>query len=67
MNAQSSKYQMFNDESRSWEDVDVGDAEILPGQSVLKVYWCNSIRRYVTCPGASLYRMNDNFELVLAS
>ena len=61
----SSKFQMLNDKSRKWEDVDIDVAEILPGQTVMKVFWLNSIRRYVTIPGDCIYRMNENFELVL--
>lgn len=63
----TTKFQMYNDLTRRYEDIDLDDAEILPGQTVVKLYWLNSAQTYATVPGASLYRMNANFELVLES
>ena len=54
-----------NPMTRKYETIDIEVAEILPGQTVMKLFYCNSFEKYVTIPGDCIYRMNKNNELVL--
>lgn len=56
---------MYNTESHHHEVVDLDNAEMLPGKTVVRQFWCQSIGRYVTVPGASLYTVQTDFTLAL--
>ena len=58
-------YTMYNTESRRHEVVDLDDAELMPGEMVVQLFWCESSTRYVTVPGASLYTVQANLTLAL--
>lgn len=51
--------------TRKYEEIDIETAELLPGQTAMKLYYCRSFDKYVTIPGDCIYRMNANYELVL--
>lgn len=60
-------FKMFNETTRKMETIEVEDAELLPGQKVIKMFFCNLAGRYVTVPGASIFQVNSNLELELTN
>lgn len=58
-------YKMHNPATRKYEIIDIDEAELLPGETVMKLYRDNFSGRYVTVPGASLYRVNSDLQLEL--
>lgn len=42
-----------------WPD----ESEMVPGMILIKMFYCPSAGGYVSIPGASLFRVNDRFEL----
>lgn len=58
-------YKIHNPATRKYEIIDLDEAELLPGETVVKLYRDNFSGRYVTVPGASLYRVNENLDLEL--
>lgn len=45
----------------------VSETEIVKhvGETVIKMWWVESIQRYCTIPGASIYKVSPSHELVL--
>ena len=58
-------YKMHNPITRKYEVIDLDEAELAPGETVMKFYCDNFTGRYVTVPGASLYRVNSDLQLEL--
>jgi ketosteroid isomerase-like protein len=56
---------MYNTETRRHEVVHLNEAELLPGETVVQMFWCESGKRYVTVPGASLYTVQADGTLAL--
>lgn len=50
--------------TRKYETIDIETAELLPGQTALKVYWMNATRTWATIPGDCIYRMSADYQLV---
>lgn len=60
-------YQMFNETTRKFEEINIDEAELLPGQKVIRRFWCNSDQRWVTVPGQSIYTVNQDLNLELTN
>jgi hypothetical protein len=56
---------MYNTETRRHEEIDLEDAELMPGETVVQLFWCQRAGRYVTVPGASLYRVQADGTLAM--
>jgi hypothetical protein len=37
--------------------------ELIPGETILKLYYCKRLDGYVTIPGASLFKIAANYAL----
>lgn len=60
-------FKAFNETTRKYEVIDLNEAELVPGQKVLKMFWCNTAERFVTVPGASIFQVNNNLDLELVN
>lgn len=60
-------WKMFNETARGYEEIDLDEAELLPGQTVMRLFWCESAQRYVTIPGASQYVVNKDGDVELSN
>jgi hypothetical protein len=60
-------YKMFNETTRKHEEIDLNEAELLPGQIVVKMFFVASDSRYVTIPGASLFTVTETLDLELVA
>jgi hypothetical protein len=58
-------YKAFNPLTRRMETIYPDEAEILEGEVLIKMYWCEAIAKYCTVPGASLYRVTADGNLEL--
>ncbi len=56
-------FKAFNQMTRKFEEV-TAESELLPGQTVIRMFWCQSADRFVTVPGESEFKVNQSFELV---
>jgi hypothetical protein len=56
-------YKVFNPTLRRYETIDLEAIEHFEGMTLIKMYFCNTIGKYVTIPGDALYRVNVNLEL----
>ena len=56
---------MYNAAHRRHEVVHLDEAEILPGETVVQLFWCQRSGHYVTVPGASLYTVQADRILAL--
>jgi len=63
----STKWVAHNEITRKYEEIDPDEAELFPGKTILKKYWCASVERFVTIPGASLYIVTHDGSLALVS
>jgi hypothetical protein len=59
------KYVAFNPQTRKHEEIDPELAELVPGETVIRMFYCRSAQKFVTVPGASLYVVNADGDLVL--
>lgn len=55
----------YSETTRKFEQVDLDEAELVPGQKLLIKFWVPSDQKFVTVPGASLYTVTGNGDLVL--
>lgn len=55
----------FNEVTRRYEAIPLDEAELVTGQSIMRLFWCESGQRYVTIPGASLFVVNQQGKLIL--
>jgi hypothetical protein len=39
------------------------EGELIPGETIVKLYYCKRLDGYVTIPGASLFRVATNYTL----
>ena len=60
------KYVAFNEQTRKYEQIDLEDAEMFAGQTVIKMYYTKCMERWATVPGASLYTINADGSLSLS-
>lgn len=58
-------FKAYNEITRQYETIDPDEAELFPGQSVIRLFWCKAIEKFVTVPGASLYTVNASGEFEL--
>ena len=58
-----SKLVTFNRQAKRYETV----TDLQPGMSVVKMYWCKQAQKFVTVPGASLFKVNQTGELELVN
>ncbi len=65
MKPQPTIWKAYNPLTRHYEEIDPDEAELLPGQTMLRMFWCQSAGRYLTVPGASLYAIDADSNLVL--
>ena len=56
---------MYNTETRRHEQIDLDDAELMPGETVVQMFWNQRAGHYVTVPGASLYAVQGGSTLAL--
>lgn len=52
-------YKAFNAVTRKYEEVDIDLGEFMEGDRVVKMFWCNSAKKYVTIPGCSLIVLTE--------
>lgn len=58
-------YKTHNSITHKYDIIDLDEAELLPGMTILKLYRDNFTGRYVTVPGASMYQVNNDLQLEL--
>lgn len=58
-------YKVHNPIARKYEVIDLDEAELAPGETVVKMYRDNFTGRYVTIPGASLFKVTTDLQLEL--
>ena len=46
-----------NPVSGKWEIIDP-EGELIPGESIVKLYYCKRLDGYVTIPGASIFKVS---------
>lgn len=59
------KWISHNPMTRKYATVDLVNDEFVTGQTVLKLFWCNSAEKYCTIPGDCIYRLNERNEWIL--
>ena len=57
------KYVIFNPQTRKHDEIDLEVGELLPGETIVKLFYCRRANRYVTVPGASLFTVQDDLTL----
>jgi len=63
------RFVMFNEQTRKHEEIDVDEAELLPGQTLVQEFvgiTPSGAPAWMTVPGASLYIVTDSLNLALA-
>lgn len=45
----------------------VTSSNVKPGQTVFRLFWTNSLQKFVTIPGASMFVVDDNGDFVPAN
>lgn len=63
--ANKNLFKMFNETTRKYEVIDLDEAELLPGQTVVKFFYVPSDDKFVTVPGASLFTVTESLGLEL--
>lgn len=58
-------YKAYNAITRKMETINLDEAEIVPGMRIVKMFWCQSANTYVSVPGASLFVVDANLQLVI--
>jgi hypothetical protein len=61
------KWIAHNPITRSYETADLVNDEFVTGQTVMKLFWCQSVEKYCTIPGDCIYRLSKGNEWVLES
>lgn len=56
-------YKVHNPITRKYEVIDLDEAELAPGETVVKMHRDNFSGRYVTIPGASLFKVTADLQL----
>ena len=62
-NKPTDKWVAFNPLSRRYEEV-CPESELMPGETIIRMCYHRSAGRYVTIPGASLYKVDEDYAWV---
>ena len=57
------EYRTYNPQTRKYESIDIDEAELIPGMTLIAMYWSLYANKWVTVPGASLYIVNNDLNL----
>lgn len=58
-------WKVYNKQTRRYETINPAQAQ--PDQTVVKMFWSKNAERFVTIPGASLYKVNASGQMELVT
>jgi hypothetical protein len=59
------QWMIYDATTRRHVAIDLDEAELLPSETVVQMFWSKAAGRYVTIPGDSLYTVQADGSLVL--